>query len=91
MRAVSLRVLQTTAILCLGATVILEIGLPNTHLASKQNGPSYFSPSSAAWPAKRQRRLSEQSENDVFLKDHKPEGDRAAIAPKVSLLPTLEK
>lgn len=41
------------------------------------------SPPPAARPARRQRRLSEQPETDVYVQGHKPKADRAAIASKV--------
>ena len=58
-----------------------------THLSATQmdRPPSPFP---AGRPAKRQRRLSDQPDNEVYVQDYQPQADRMAIDPEVRIFPT---
>ncbi|KAJ5117613.1 hypothetical protein N7448_011245 [Penicillium atrosanguineum] len=45
------------------------------------------SPFPAGQPAKRQRRLSDQPDNDMYVQDYQPQADRTAIDPEIPVNP----
>lgn len=58
-----------------------------THLpANQMDRPP--SPFPAGRPAKRQRRLSDQPDNDVYVQGYQPQADRTVIDPEVRIFPT---